>query len=62
MAAKKYANKAGMMHESKGRVLASPIPTSFSHNSWCMKAILGSYLITTYNAHIPIRLVHCICC
>jgi len=25
--------------------------------------LLGSYLIlTTYKAHIPIRLMHCICC
>jgi len=31
---KKYANKIGMMHESKGQLIGkAPIPTSFSHYS-----------------------------
>ena len=39
--AKKYANKVGMMHESKVNVLTKPIPTSFSHYS---QTVHGSLL------------------
>ena len=50
-----------MMHESKGHILAKPHPYIFSHYMQLVhEKILGNYLITTYRAHIPIQLMHCI--
>ena len=49
---KKYANKVGMMHESKGHILAKPHPYIFFtlqlvHESYLVAILQGTHTYTT---------------
>jgi len=59
---KRYANKVGMMHESKGQRIGKAPSLHLFHTTVSAWKLLGSYLIATYKVHIPIQLMQWVCC